>query len=226
MKIFDSKADIFNIYVMNKICKKCLIDKDIKDFPIRKGAKDGHRNECNICTALKLKEYSVNYIEKKKEYNKTYIVNKIKNCEASKRWYIKNIDKAKKSCLEYQQKKRKDSPLFKLANNLRGLIRLSFNGKGFKKDSKTENILGCTFEEFKIYMEYQFESWMTWENHGRYTGNYNETWQIDHIIPMCNVSTIEEMYKLNHHTNLRPLCSKVNQYDKGMKIDYINKATI
>jgi hypothetical protein len=51
---------------------------------------------------------------------------------------------------------------------------------------------------------------MTWENHGRYTGNYNETWQIDHIIPISNGLSEEEVINLNHYTNLRPLCSKKN----------------
>lgn len=51
---------------------------------------------------------------------------------------------------------------------------------------------------------------MTWDNWGTYTGNYNETWQIDHIIPLYESNTYEEIIKLNHFTNLRPLCSRKN----------------
>jgi 5-methylcytosine-specific restriction endonuclease McrA len=51
---------------------------------------------------------------------------------------------------------------------------------------------------------------MTWENQGKCMSNYNETWQLDHIIPISNAKSIEDVIKLNHYTNLRPLCSKLN----------------
>lgn len=38
----------------------------------------------------------------------------------------------------------------------------------------------------------------------------NETWQIDHIYPISAASSPEEVIKLNHYTNLRPLCSRKN----------------
>ena len=60
---------------------------------------------------------------------------------------------------------------------------------------------------------------MNWDNHGKYTGNYNETWNIDHIIPISSAKTREEIYKLNHFSNLQPLCSKKNQ-DKKDKLNY------
>jgi 5-methylcytosine-specific restriction endonuclease McrA len=58
---------------------------------------------------------------------------------------------------------------------------------------------------------------MTWKNHGKYTGNYNETWQYDHIIPISNAATEEELIKLNHYSNFQPLCSKKN-LEKSNKI--------
>lgn len=61
---------------------------------------------------------------------------------------------------------------------------------------------------------------MNWDNHGKYTGNYNETWQYDHIIPISSATTEEEIIKLNHYTNFQPLCSKKNQIDKRNKINY------
>jgi 5-methylcytosine-specific restriction endonuclease McrA len=53
-------------------------------------------------------------------------------------------------------------------------------------------------------------NWMSWSNHGSYTGGYEETWQYDHIIPISEAKTYEEVIKLNHYTNFRPLCSKKN----------------
>jgi hypothetical protein len=79
------------------------------------------------------------------------------------------------------------------------------------KKSKSIEILGCSFEEFKLYLESKFEPWMTWENKGLYNGELNYGWDIDHIIPISSATTEEEIIKLNHYTNLQPLCSKVNR---------------
>jgi 5-methylcytosine-specific restriction endonuclease McrA len=51
---------------------------------------------------------------------------------------------------------------------------------------------------------------MNENNQGRYTGNYNETWQLDHIIPISTAETEEEIIKLNHYSNFMPLCSRKN----------------
>lgn len=86
-----------------------------------------------------------------------------------------------------------------------------FKRNGYSKKSKTHEILGCSYDEFKIHLESQFESWMTWENRGKYNGEFNYGWDIDHIIPLASAKTEEELLKLCHYTNLRPLCSKVNR---------------
>lgn len=52
---------------------------------------------------------------------------------------------------------------------------------------------------------------MTWENKGLYNGELNHGWDIDHIIPTSSAKTEEEVVKLNHYTNLQPLCSKINR---------------
>lgn len=52
---------------------------------------------------------------------------------------------------------------------------------------------------------------MNWDNYGKYNGTINFGWDIDHIIPLCNAKTEEDVIRLNHYTNLQPLCSKVNR---------------
>jgi hypothetical protein len=37
---------------------------------------------------------------------------------------------------------------------------------------------------------------------------------IDHIIPISTANTEDEVIKLNHFTNLKPLCSYTNRYIK------------
>jgi HNH endonuclease len=72
-------------------------------------------------------------------------------------------------------------------------------------------ILGCSFEDFKIYLESKFEIWMNWGNYGLYNGELGYGWDIDHIIPISFAETEEDVIRLNHFTNLQPLCSKINR---------------
>lgn len=55
---------------------------------------------------------------------------------------------------------------------------------------------------------------MTWENYGKYNGELNHGWDIDHIIPLDSAETEEELLDLCKFTNLQPLCSYTNRYIK------------
>jgi hypothetical protein len=61
---------------------------------------------------------------------------------------------------------------------------------------------------------------MSWENKGLYNGELNYGWDIDHIIPLSSADIEEDIIRLNHYTNLQPLCSKVNREIKKDKLDY------
>ena len=70
-------------------------------------------------------------------------------------------------------------------------------------------------------MKLKFQNWMNWSNYGNQNGiakEINYSWEIDHIIPIFSAKTAEEIYKLNHYTNLRPLCTYTNRYIKRAKI--------
>ena len=55
---------------------------------------------------------------------------------------------------------------------------------------------------------------MTWENRGLYNGELNYGWDIDHIIPSSSGLNYNDIIKLNHYTNLQPLCSYTNRVIK------------
>lgn len=132
---------------------------------------------------------------------------------ARDKWKNKNIEKIN----EYSRKRSCVDELYKLIKNIRTRISNSFRNEGYSKSSKTQDILGCSFDEFKLHLESQFEDWMTWDNYGNPKDGifeYNKTWDIDHIIPISTAKTEEDIIKLNHHTNLQPLCSKFNRIDK------------
>ena len=165
----------------------------------------------------KRKEFKENNPEKVKEYTKRW---RKKNPN-----YYKEYQQNNKEKINLRQKEKKVSDyLFKLKCNMRSLISVSFKNKGFKKDTKTANVLGCDWNILKTHIESQFESWMSWDNYGKYNGELNYGWDIDHIIPLASAKTVNEVVKLNHYTNLQPLCCKIN---REVKRDIIlNKAIL
>ncbi len=87
---------------------------------------------------------------------------------------------------------------------------LSFSRRGFSKSKRSEEIIGCTFNELEEHLK---ETWK--ENNG---SEYNgEDVHIDHIIPLSSAITEEDVIRLNHYTNLQPLCSKINRDVKRNK---------
>jgi len=51
-------------------------------------------------------------------------------------------------------------------------------------------------------LESKFEDWMNWDNQGKYNGEFNYGWDINHIIPISSAKTEDDIIKLNHYTNL------------------------
>jgi hypothetical protein len=221
-----------------KLCKKCNIDKEVNVFrKYRNTCRDCEREygrkkyekESEKLKSIK-KTYYYNNQEKCKEYGRThYNENKENNKIIKKEYYEKNKeyikeqhkvynrenrDKINKRQREYISLRVESDSMFKLSKNIRTLIVNSFYYNGFTKKSKTQNILGCTFEEFRIHLESKFESWMNWENRGLYNGELNYGWDIDHIIPISSATTEDELIKLNHYKNLQPLCSYRNRHIK------------
>lgn len=118
---------------------------------------------------------------------------------------------------QYDKVRKQIDPLFKLSKNIKSLIRETIKNNGFKKNSKSVDILGCSYEQFKQHLESMFEPWMNWNNYGNpndKTITPNKTWDIDHIIPISSATNDKEIIELNHYTNLRPLCSYQNRWIK------------
>jgi hypothetical protein len=155
-----------------------------------------------------------NNLEYRKEYAKKY---RETNPNYFKEYYQKHKNKIIENNVRYEKNKLLSDELFKLKHNIRTLVRNSFSYKKYKKNRKTNDILGCSFEDFKQHLESKFEPWMNWENYGLYNGELNYGWDIDHIIPLSTANTENDVIQLNHYTNLRPLCGKVNRDIKRAK---------
>lgn len=158
-------------------------------------------------------------VEKIKSISKIYYLkNKSILNEKSRIYQKENKLKLRENARLRLIDKRNTDPIFKLKCNIRRLIQLSLKSKGYAKDSKTFEILGCTANEFKNYLESKFEVWMNWDNRGLFNSSFNYGWDLDHIIPLKTAKTKEDIIKLNHYTNFQPLCGKTNREIKNGNI--------
>ncbi len=143
------------------------------------------RNKKKLMSSNRRK--NVNVIKIQKEYIKIWRANNLKKYKIySERAALKN----------------KKNPIYKLRRSISTLIRNSFKFSGSKKNTKTAQILGCSLQDFKAHIESQFQPGMSWEN--------RHLWHIDHIMPISMAKTYDEVVRLNHYKNLRPLWAHEN----------------
>ena len=208
-----------------KICIKCKEEKELIDFYKAKDNKDGLSFDCKICYKLRTKKYyeknkekfiknKIIYYEKNKEEIRKkaaiyYENNKEELKKKSVVYYENNKEKVLKRTFLYSKNKRQTNPLFKLKCNTTRLILGCIKGSGYSKKSRTYEILGCSFEEFKTHLQSQFTKGMNWQNQGQ--------WHMDHIYPTSLAKDEEELIKLNHYTNFQPLWA-IDNIRKGNKI--------
>ena len=101
-----------------------------------------------------------------------------------------------------RNKRRIEDPLFAMGERIRRNIGGALQRKGYRKSSRTVEILGCSLDEFYLHIEQQFHSGMTWDN--------RSLWHLDHIVPVSFGVNEEEIIRLNHHSNFRPLWAEEN----------------
>lgn len=142
---------------------------------------------------------------------------------------LKNPDKARQQSRESNQKFRKNNPEriksnrrkwrntrnayeirrrnrdsgYRLLVNLRNRMSKVLRGKN--KSDKTITLLGCSIDDFRIYLETKFDVGMTWDNYG-------SAWHVDHIMPCAifDLSKPEHQKRCFHFSNLQPMFAKEN----------------
>lgn len=158
---------------------------------------------------LDKRDYTLKRQKKWIKRNKKKYLSAINNAIAKKPQYYKAW------CRNYQKRRRKDDPVLNLCYLVRGRTRHLFKKNNWKKNKKFKDYIGCSPKELGEHIESQFKGNMTWKNHGSY-------WQLDHIIPIgLNSKTPEDVYRLNHYTNLQPLTIK--QHKEKTKKDMKRK---
>jgi hypothetical protein len=220
-----SKEDKKKYYKKNK-------NKWNKYYEENKESISEYKKEYREENSEKIKENSKKYIEENREKLKIkWREYRENNKEKINKWFEDNKEYRKEYKEKYRNRedikskrnsdrkeRKKIDKVYLIKENTRSRIYNLLKSKGYKKNLKTEIIVGCSFEELKLYLESKFETWMNWDNYGLYNGKLNYGWDIDHIIPLCSALKEEDVIKLNHYTNLQPLCSKVNRDIKHSNI--------
>ena len=163
-----------------RICIECGVSKDLTEYY-------QNRRKCKTCYS------KLRYVQKK---------------ERRKNDLEYDIDYKKYDILR-KRKKEKENPLENFKQRMRSNLRGAFKRRGYKKNTKSYELLGEEWTVVKDYFELLFQEGMTWDNMGK--------WHIDHIIPLSGTETEEEVIRLCHYTNLQPLWAEDN-WEKSDKI--------
>jgi hypothetical protein len=174
--------------------------------------------------------------KKTKIHNHNFYINHKKECsERNKKWALENREKKlawdrkyyqdhkeqnRINCKEYSKNHReqlnkylrnwkRNHPMSVFIDRLRKRVWDAV--KGNIKSASTKELLGCTTEFLRNYLQSQFTEGMTWDNYGE--------WHIDHIKPCASfdLSKPEEQNKCFHYTNLQPLWA-IDNMKKGAKL--------
>lgn len=198
-------------------CKSCHSDYFKKNKERFYEAKKKYREENKEVIAEQRKRYAKEnkdtvkasrkaYYEKNKEHmlaqNKEYYLqNRDIKLQYIKDYRSKNKSKINERDRLYMFNRRQEDPVFRLKCNIRGRLHRYCKHSGLNKRFKTMDSVGLSPADFKVYIESMFLDGMTWDNYGQGEGK----WSIDHTKPLCTANTEEDVFTLNHYTNLRPM---------------------
>ncbi len=194
-----------------KKCSKCKEYKEYSNFGINKHKRKGIEGKCKICQLLHGRTYRENNKERLKENNRESRKRNVLKIKERKKIY--NEKPINKERLNRKRRERYKHDLnFKLLLNLRG--RMTVMLRGLNKSDTTQNLLGCTIDEFKAYLSSQFDCNMNWDNYGI------NGWELEHILPCELFNLIDERQQrvCFNYKNLKPLWHDINR-SKQDKLD-------
>lgn len=178
-----------------RVCKKCKREKPIGEFyPCYVGT-GYYRRECKQCTLKVQKHYALEHKEEKAKYLKKY------NQE--------NKEKNRRVSQKRNNERLKIDPIYKAKRHARLSIWKAFNKHGQISEEKVKKLVGCSSRELTSYLK------QTW------VAQYGVEWagqpcNIDHIVPLVEAQTEEQVKQLCHYTNLRLVTPEEN-FKKGLK---------
>ena len=169
------------------------------------------------------KEYKEKHKEKLKELYKSYYNNtKAERLAYSHKYYRQHKRGINNQRNVYQKLRREYDVCFRLRCSVSASVNQILRRQGeSKRGGSIIDNLQFSIEQLKIHLESQFESWMSWDNWGRYNANMWDdndsltwTWNIDHIMPQSKLPYFSmehpNFQKCWSLENLRPLSAKIN----------------
>lgn len=105
------------------------------------------------------------------------------------------------------KKKKRQNIQFRIASLVRRRMLLALKNPRYKS-APSEKLLGCSFANYKCYLESLWLPGMTWDNHGKGNGH----WHVDHIRPCAafDLTQPEQQRQCFHFSNTRPLWEEDN----------------
>ena len=178
-------------------CRVCNLTLPITEFYIGSPAQGRKspkiENRCKPCTRLYYQKNRETILEKARA----------KAPPPKPRPPLKTQEETRARIAAYKRRYRKENKLFYLRSHIGTSIANALSHEGHVKRKSTVEIIGCTIDQLRLHLEKQFLPGMSWLN--------RHLWHIDHIVPQKLATTEEQVYQLNHYTNLRPLWSLDNQ---------------
>lgn len=193
-----AKQDTSKFYKQKQLCRKCYMQQ----------YNDTHVDYKRLMNQQKgySKKYYANNKTKCQTYQKTYYqAHKVEMKQYRHNYYLANKQTLIHKQKIYWGKRMKNDGLFHIKHGIRDNIRKAVKNRtnySCFKDKTTEQILGCSIQDFITYIEQLFQPNMSWDNYGE--------WHLDHIVPLASASSKEEVYRLCHYTNYQPLWAHDN----------------
>lgn len=108
-------------------------------------------------------------------------------------------------CRTYKRNREQVDVNFKIKGRLRSAIYSAVKGR--RRSRGLIDLLGCSVEFLKSYLEQRFSHGMSWDNYGR------RGWHIDHVLPCAafDLRKLSHQKKCFHYTNLQPLWAVENE---------------
>ena len=199
---------------MTKCCSKCSRNLELSDFNKVKRKGITHlKAACKTCQSTYEAKYRTSHLEEmRQKQHKWFENNKEKQYDRVRNFKLNN-----KQTLRNRNKERLKSDVnYRISRNLRTRLWCALKRK--RSEISAVRDLGCSLEEFKVYLSSLFKDEMTWDNYGK--------WQIDHIVPISkfDLSDKEQLLKACNYKNLQPMWASENASKRNKYIgSYRNK---
>lgn len=230
------KKDLKN---KKKTCSNCNQYKSFDKFSPKKAGKYGLKSQCKDCYNKKQRLYrkrktldrklkrevkiNKNLKNKEKECTNCGEIKKFDQFHKSNKGRYKlsswckscdknyRLNKPTRKRTKYRRERRRNNLEVRIKDALRGRIYKAL--KGYIKSKSTEELLGLSIDEFKNYLEKQFQDGMSWDNYGE--------WHIDHIIPCASYNLLKPHHQEEcfFYTNMQPLWAEDN-WKKNDKLNW------